>query len=104
MMEACGSSHHWGRMAERFGHTVRLLPAQHVAKSRIGNKTDRRGTEAILAARHREDIVPLLMAEAGQLEERIGDIEKQLRALSKTVSLVERLEEIPGIGLLNATA
>ena len=45
-----------------------------------------------------------MMAEAGQLEERIGEVEKQLRALSKAVPLVERLEEIPGIGLLNATA
>jgi transposase len=44
------------------------------------------------------------MAEAGQLEERIGDVGKQLRALSRTVPLVERLEEIPGIGLLNGTA
>jgi len=178
LMETCGTSHYWGRMAEGFGHTVKLLPAQHVKKYRIGQKTDRRDVEAILKARHDERIVPVpvktveqqtisslhriraalmktriarlntvrgllrefgvtigegaahvqpgvrealsetpscvpeplhgsllsMMAEAGQLKERIGDVEKQLKALSKTVPLVEQLEEIPGIGLMNATA
>jgi len=45
-----------------------------------------------------------MMAEAGELEQRSRQVEKQLKALSRTVPLVERLEEIPGIGLLNATA
>ena len=54
-METCGSSHYWGRVAEGFGHTVKLLPAQHVKKYRIGQKTDRRDAEAILSARHRKD-------------------------------------------------
>ena len=26
VMEACGSSHHWGRECEAMGHQVRLLP------------------------------------------------------------------------------
>lgn len=29
-MEACYSSHYWGRLFESFGHQVKLLPAQHV--------------------------------------------------------------------------
>jgi transposase len=45
-----------------------------------------------------------MMAEAGELEERSWQVEKQLKALSRAVPLVERLEEIPGIGLMNATA
>jgi transposase len=178
LMETCGTSHYWGRMAQGLGHTVKLLPALHVKKYRIGQKTDRRDVEAILKARHDERVVPVpvksieqqtisslhriraalmktriarlntvrgllrefgvtigegarhvqpgvrealsetpspvpealhgallsMMAEAGELEERIGEVEKQLKALSKAVPLVERLEEIPGIGLLNATA
>jgi transposase len=178
LMESCGSSHYWGRVAQGFGHTVKLLPAQHVKKYRIGQKTDRRDVEAILSAQGRKDVVPVpvksveqqtisslhriraalmktriarlntvrgllrefgvtmsegaghvqagvrealsespslvpealhgallsMLAEAGELEERIGEVEKQLRVLSKAVPLVERLEEIPGIGLLNATA
>ena len=59
VMEACGSSHYWGRKLQRLGHDVRLLPPQHVQPYVLGNKTDRRDCEAILSARHRETIVPV---------------------------------------------
>jgi transposase len=178
LMETCGTSHYFGRVAQGFGHTVKLLPAQRVARNRIGNKTDRRDTGAILRSGTDERIEPVpvktveqqticalhrvraalmktrtarlntvrgllrefgvtiaegagrvlpgvrealsespspvpeplqavllsMMAEAAELEERSRQVENQLRALSRTVPLVERLEEIPGIGLLNATA
>jgi transposase len=178
LLETCGSAHYFGRVAEGFGHTVKLLPAQRVAKNRIGNKTDRRDTGAILRSGTDERIIavpvksieqqticalhrvraalmktrtarlntargllrefgvtiaegaervlagvrealaespspvpePLhavvlsIMAEAGELQQRSFGVEKQLKALSTTVLLVERLEQIPGIGLLNATA
>jgi len=58
-MEACGSAHFWARQLRTLGHEPRLLPAQHVAKCRIGNKTDRIDTEAILAASRREVIRPV---------------------------------------------
>ncbi len=29
-MEACATSHHWGRMAQSHGHEVRLVPAAYV--------------------------------------------------------------------------
>lgn len=29
-MEACAASHHWGRVAQRHGHEVRLVPAAYV--------------------------------------------------------------------------
>ena len=29
-MEACYSSHYWAREFERYGHTVKLIPTQHV--------------------------------------------------------------------------
>lgn len=45
-----------------------------------------------------------MMTEAAELDERSGQVEKQLKALARTVPLVERLETIPGVGLLNATA
>ena len=178
LMETCGSSHYFGRVAQGFGHTVKLLPAQRVAKNRIGNKTDRRDTGAILRSGTDERVVPVpvktveqqticalhrvraalmktriarlntvrgllrefgvtiaegaervlpgvrealsespspvpeplhaalfsMMAEAGELQERSRQVEKQLKALSRTIPLVERLEEIPGIGLMNVTA
>lgn len=178
LMETCGTSHYWGRKAQELGHDVRLLPALRVAKNRIGNKTDRRDTGAILRSGTDERVVavpvktieqqticslhriraalmktrtarlntvrgllrefgvtiaegaervqpalvealcktpsavpePLhaallsMMAEARDLDERSGQVEKQLKALARTVPLVERLETIPGVGLLNATA
>ena len=29
-MEACGSAHYWGRLLERLGHEVRLMPPAYV--------------------------------------------------------------------------
>ena len=29
-METCSSSHHWGRQLRKFGHDVRLMPANYV--------------------------------------------------------------------------
>lgn len=177
VLEACGTSHHWGRVLRGMGDDVRLLPPQHVKPYVVGNKTDRRDAEAVLAARHREAIVPVpvkaveqqaiaslhrlraswiktrtsrlnalrgilrelgvsipegarrvlpavfdalseparvpevlhpalvaAMEEVRQLEEKIEKVEEQLRAASKSVPLVGRLETIPGVGLLNATA
>ena len=37
-MEACYSSHYWGRLFETMGHRVRLLPTQHVAPFVQGKK------------------------------------------------------------------
>ena len=176
VMEACGSSHYWGRKLQGLGHEVRLLPPQHVRPYVLGDKTDRRDCEAILSARHRESIVPVpvksveqqsivclhrlrgawiktrtsrlnmvrgilrelgvvipegagrvpaavttalaegaipetlhpvllsAMAEVHELDERIEKVKDQLEAVARTVSLVEKLETIPGVGLLNATA
>lgn len=46
-MEACGSSHYWGRYFQKRGHFVGLLPAQIVAKFRTGNKSDKNDALAI---------------------------------------------------------
>ena len=59
LMEACGSAHHWGREIQALGHQVSLLPASHVARYRIGNKTDRADTRAILEAARNEKITPV---------------------------------------------
>jgi len=49
-MEACGTAHHWGRCAQRGGHTVTLLPPAYVRPSVRRNKTDRTDAEALLEA------------------------------------------------------
>lgn len=52
-MEACASSHHWGRRMSALGHTVRLIAPQHVKPYLVGNKTDRNDAEAICEAAQR---------------------------------------------------
>jgi transposase len=56
VMEACYSSHYWGRTLESFGHTVHLIPAQHVTPFVRGNKNDCNDTLAIFEASHRPHI------------------------------------------------
>ncbi len=56
-MEACYSSHYWARLFESMGHTVKLLPAQHVKPFVRGNKSDRNDAVAISEAARRPNII-----------------------------------------------
>jgi transposase len=57
LLEACGSAHHWGRVLERMGHDVRLVPADRVRPyARRGHKTDRADAKALLEAWRNEEI------------------------------------------------
>lgn len=49
-MEACYSAHYWGRVFEQYGHTVKLVPAQHVKPFVRGNKNDANDAIAIAEA------------------------------------------------------
>lgn len=49
-MEACGSSHYWGRVFRHMGHTVLLIPPQHVRPFVRVNKTDAGDALAICEA------------------------------------------------------
>ncbi len=49
-MEACATSHHWGRVAQRHGHEVRLVPAAYVKPFVKRQKNDRTDAEAIAEA------------------------------------------------------
>ncbi|MGZ8995664.1 MAG: IS110 family RNA-guided transposase [Rhodospirillales bacterium] len=55
-IEACGSSHHWGRALRAQGHEVRLIPAAYVKPFVRRNKTDARDAAAICVALGRPDI------------------------------------------------
>ena len=66
VMEACGTSHHWGRGLQALGHEVVLLPARHVSPYRLGNKTDRTDADALLEARRNEKILPVPVKTVGQ--------------------------------------
>jgi transposase len=53
VLEACGSSHHWGRFLQALGHTVRLIPPQYVKPFVKRGKNDRNDAEAICEAASR---------------------------------------------------
>ncbi len=65
VLEACGSSHHWGRVAQALGHTVRLMPASYVKPYVKRGKTDAADAEAIgeAASRPTMRFVPVKPAE-----------------------------------------
>lgn len=55
-MEACASSHYWGRELSKLGHEVRLIPPQHVKAYVRGNKNDYNDARAIAEAATRPGI------------------------------------------------
>ena len=52
-MEACATSHHWGRVAQAHGHEGRLVPAAYVKPFVKRQKNDRADAEAIAEAASR---------------------------------------------------
>jgi transposase len=178
VMEACGTAHYWGRCAQRYGHTVTLLPPGYVRPYVRRNKTDRTDAAALLEATrsgqiptvpvksvaqqtlvalHRirdqwmttrtarintlrgilreqglllpagagpavraipavvEDadapiadsvrrMISLMHEEIRALEQHIAALERELQALADADPVTTRLRDIPGIGLLTATA
>ena len=70
LMEACGSSHHWSRVAQKCGHEVKMLPAHYVSPYRRRGKTDRIDTDAILEAHRCSGIqpVPVQTVESQQIQ------------------------------------
>ncbi len=176
LIEACGSAHYWGRVAQSHGHKVRMLPAQYVAPYRRRGKSDRIDTDALLEAHRCDGItevpvrtvdqqqiqqlhrireqwkktrvqringlrgclrelgfaIPLgvssvhkhaiaileddgippalksafagLLDEINRLEESMKQCERDLKLLTKNNDAVQRLQEVPGIGLMTSTA
>lgn len=52
-LEACGGSHHWGRLLRDLGHEVKILPPQYVKPYVKRNKNDAADAEAICEAMSR---------------------------------------------------
>jgi transposase len=69
-MEACGSSHYWGREFIKQGHTVELLPAQYVKPFVKSHKNDRIDAEAICEASTRPNkrLVPVKAIEQHDIQ------------------------------------
>ncbi len=66
VMEACGGSHHWGRVLQHLGHCVRPIPAQYVKPFVKRAKNDRNDAEAISEAARRPDMVAVPIKSAEQ--------------------------------------
>jgi transposase len=49
-IEACGTSHYWGRTLRALGHEVRLIPTNYVKPFVVRNKNDARDAAAICTA------------------------------------------------------
>ena len=46
-IESCGSSHHWARLLQSFGHEVKLIPPQYVKAYVKRGKNDAADAEAL---------------------------------------------------------
>jgi len=177
-MEACGSSHHWARRLQGFGHTVRLMAPQFIKPYVKTNKNDVADAEAVCEAvarpnmrfvpvksveqqavlslhRVRQSFVKARTAQANQirsllgefglvmpkgitnvrkrvpevlenatdklpaafrhlverllehlkeLDRQVGQLEAQIKAWHRSSELSQKLEKIPGIGPLSASA
>jgi transposase len=177
-IEACPTAHHWGRVLQGLGHTVRLMPPSyvkaylkrskndandaaaiceaverptmrfvptktrdqqavlmlhrtrqllvrqrtmlsnamrgHLAELGIVSAKGRHGTAALLEiiADTKDDRVPLvahaclnaLARQYAVIATEIGEIEKRIHAWHRSCEASRRLEEIPGIGPIVATA
>ena len=66
VMEACGTSHYWGRHCQTLGLIPVLLPTQYVRPYVRRNKTDRTDAEALLEARRCAGILPVAVKTAEQ--------------------------------------
>ena len=64
-IEACGASHHWARLLQGFGHTVKLIPPQLVKPYVKRGKNDAADAEALCEAMSRPSMrfVPVKTAE-----------------------------------------
>ena len=66
VLEACGDSHHWGRLLSRLGHRVRLIPPQHVKPFVKRAKNDRNDAEAISEAASRPSMRTVMVKTVDQ--------------------------------------
>ena len=89
VMEACGSAHHFGRWLTSLGHRVSLLPAQ------LANALLDQNIRALLLQ---------VLEEIEGFEQQVIQLDRRLQALSENDSVLVKLESLPGIGWITATA
>ena len=87
-LEACGGSHHWGRLLSGLGHRVRLIPPQYVKPFVKRGKNDRNDAEAISEAAGRAGMatVPIKPAERQAAAMVIGVRELLVRQRTQAIN------------------
>lgn len=99
-MEACGGAHHWARLLQAKGYTVKLIAPQFVKPYVKSNKNDANDAEAICEAMSRpnmrfvsiktveqQDVQVVHRIRAGLMEQRIAKV-NQIRGLVSEYGLV----------------
>jgi transposase len=89
-IEACGGSHHWGRLWAGFGHEVKLIPAQHVKPYVKRGKNDAADAEAICEAMNRPSLhfVPVKSPEQQAIQMVIGMRHRLIRERTRLVNTI----------------
>jgi transposase len=83
-LEACGTSHYWGRTLSAMGHEVRLIPAAYVKPFVKRNKTDARDAAAICVAARRPDMRPVAIKSEEQQASRALERSRELLVKQRT--------------------
>lgn len=79
-VEACATSHHWGRVAQSHGHEVRLIPATYVKPFVKQQKNDRADAEAIAEAAGRPSMRFIVVKSAEKQGSYGGILPKSINA------------------------
>lgn len=103
-MEACGGVHHWARLLQAHGYTVKLIAPQFVKPYVKSNKNDANDAEAIYEAMSRpnmrfvpvktvaqQDIQAVHRIRTGLMEQRTAKV-NQIRGLMTEYGLVAPLQ------------
>jgi len=94
-MEACATSHHWGRRLQALGHEVRLVPAQHAKAFRRVHKSDGHDVISIAEAARRPNIhfVPVKTIMQQDLQV-LGRVREQL--MSTRTGVINQIRGLAG--------
>jgi transposase len=89
-IEACGASHHWGRVLGRFGHEVKLVPAQYVKPYVRRGKNDAADAQAICEAMNRPAMhfVPVKSPEQQSVQMVIGLRQRLIRQRTRLLNTI----------------
>jgi transposase len=83
-LEACGTSHFWGRTLRAMGHEARLIPAAYVKPFVKRNKTDARDAAAICVAARRPDMRQVAIKSEEQQASRALERSRELLVKQRT--------------------